>query len=296
LDLLHFSKMHGIGNDFMVVDLVTQAGSFSAETIARLADRNTGVGFDQLLLIQPPSSPEADFDYRIFNCDGSESAQCGNGARCVAKYIYDKRLSPKSSLLLRTQSGQLRTRRLSSAAFEVNLGPPGLSPDAVDFAAEAPPDGAAFTAHLDSKGTYPFGIADLGNPHAVIMLNQPGTSASTPFNLSAVDVMSLATEFTQRYPFKAGVNVGFMSIKSATMIDLRVVERGVGETRACGSGACAAAIVGRQYANLEETVTVCLPGGELSINWQGPEADVLMSGPAERVYEGRIKIPRLLEQ
>ncbi len=285
MTLLPFTKMHGIGNDFVVIDFVTQSGVLRPETIRYLADRHTGIGFDQLLLIEPPQSPDADFFYRIFNADGTESSQCGNGARCVGKYIFDKRLSVKTTLTLQTRVGRMITRRLSSAQFEVQLEPPALDPKAAGYHSvigSEPP----FAAGFDPAFEWSFGIVDLGNPHAVLICD----------HLDTLDVSALAQQFCDNHIFESGVNVGFMSVVSPTIIDLRVVERGAGETLACGSGACAAVIIGRQFAGLDQTVTVRLPGGELTITWSGPGSEVLMAGPAERIFEGRIKVPRTMEQ
>ena len=187
--IVNFSKMHGVGNDFAVIDLVTQAGALSPSGVKGLAHRHTGVGVDQLLTIEPPTTRTADFFYRIYNADGSESGQCGNGARCVAKFIYDKQLSPKSELVLQTSTGQLTTQRVSSQYFRVNMGPPELDPAAIPFQ-PGPGEQAPFSAAFQDGSQYPFGIANLGNPHAVLVVNR----------VDDLDVAGLAAELDELLP------------------------------------------------------------------------------------------------
>ncbi|MEJ6670271.1 MAG: diaminopimelate epimerase [Candidatus Azotimanducaceae bacterium] len=277
--IVNFSKMHGVGNDFAVIDLVTQAGALSPSGVKGLAHRHTGVGFDQLLTIEPPTTRTADFFYRIYNADGSESGQCGNGARCVAKFIYDKQLSPKSELVLQTSTGQLTTQRVSSQYFRVNMGPPELDPAAIPFQ-PGPGEQAPFSAAFQDGSQYPFGIANLGNPHAVLVVNR----------VDDLDVAGLAAEFRTQKHFEAGVNVGFMALTSDAVITLRVSERGAGETLACGSGACAAVAVGRVMNLLADTVSVEMPGGAVKVTWPGPGQDLWLAGPAIRVFDGKLKI------
>ena len=277
--IVNFSKMHGTGNDFVIIDLVTQAGALSPACVRDLAHRHTGVGFDQLLTIEPPTNRTADFFYRIYNADGSESGQCGNGARCVAKFIFDKQLSPKSELVLQTSTGQLMTQRVSSETVRVNMGKPQLDPQAIPFqpqSGEQPPYNASFRDGSQRA----FGVANLGNPHAVLLV------AST----QDLDIASLANEFRAQTRFEAGVNVGFMALNSETAITLRVSERGAGETLACGSGACAAVAVGRAMTLLSDTVSVEMLGGTVTVTWPGPGHDLWLSGPAVRVFDGKVKI------
>jgi diaminopimelate epimerase len=277
--IVNFSKMHGTGNDFVIIDLVTQAGALSPACVRDLAHRHTGVGFDQLLTIEPPTNRTADFFYRIYNADGSESGQCGNGARCVAKFIFDKQLSPKSELVLQTSTGQLMTQRVSSETVRVNMGKPQLDPQAIPFqpqSGEQPPYSASFRDGSQRA----FGVANLGNPHAVLLV------AST----QDLDIAGLANEFRAQTRFEAGVNVGFMALNSETAITLRVSERGAGETLACGSGACAAVAVGRAMTLLSDTVSVEMLGGTVTVTWPGPGHDLWLSGPAVRVFDGKVKI------
>ncbi len=277
--IVNFSKMHGSGNDFVVIDLVTQAGALSAACVRDLAHRHTGVGFDQLLTIEPSTIRTADFFYRIYNADGSESGQCGNGARCVAKFIYDKQLSPKSELVLQTSTGELTTHRLSSQTIRVNMGTPQLDPVAVAFQPRSG-EQAPYSASFEDGSHYAFGVANLGNPHAVLLVE----------STHDLKVAGLAAEFRAQTHFEAGVNVGFMALDSETAISLRVSERGAGETLACGSGACAAVAVGRALDLLSETVSVEMPGGAVNVTWPGPGQDLWLTGPAVRVFDGKIKI------
>jgi len=259
--------------------LVTQAGALSPACVRDLAHRHTGVGFDQLLTIEPPTIRTADFFYRIYNADGSESGQCGNGARCVAKFIFDKQLSPKSELVLQTNTGQLTTQRVSSQAIRVNMGKPQLDPAAIPFE-PTPGEQAPYAASFQDGSRYAFGVANIGNPHGVLLVE----------STQALDVAGLATEFRAQTHFEAGVNVGFMALTSQTAITLRVSERGAGETLACGSGACAAVAVGRAMNLLSETVLVEMPGGAVTVTWPGLGQDLWLTGPAVRVFDGKIKI------
>ena len=277
--IVNFSKMHGSGNDFVVIDLVTQAGALSPACVRDLAHRHTGVGFDQLLTIEPPTIRTADFFYRIYNADGSESGQCGNGARCVAKFIFDKQLSPKSELVLQTNTGQLTTQRVSSQAIRVNMGKPQLDPAAIPFE-PTPGEQAPYAASFQDGSRYAFGVANIGNPHGVLLVE----------STQELDVAGLATEFRAQTHFEAGVNVGFMALTSQTAITLRVSERGAGETLAWGSGACAAVAVGRAMNLLSETVLVEMPGGAVTVTWPGLGQDLWLTGPAVRVFDGKIKI------
>jgi diaminopimelate epimerase len=274
---LHFSKMHGLGNDFMVVDLVTQSWEPVPIQIARLADRRTGVGFDQLLAVLPPSRPDADFLYRIFNADGTEAQQCGNGVRCVAKFVSDHNLSPKRFLTIETLSGVVRTRLHDDDNIEVGMGVPTTEPGRIPFLTE----GAALA--------YPLRVGDcemlvtplsMGNPHAVLFVD----------NVQGADVARIGAALTAHERFPEGVNVGFCQVVDPGFARLRVYERGVGETRACGTGACAAAVAGRLHGKLHERVKVSLPGGKLRIRWPGPDSELTMTGPACLVYEGQLEL------
>ncbi|MCW7549070.1 diaminopimelate epimerase [Photorhabdus sp. APURE] len=274
---MQFSKMHGLGNDFMVVDAVTQNVYFSPELICRLADRHTGVGFDQLLVVEAPYDPDMDFHYRIFNADGSEVAQCGNGARCFARFVRLKGLINKRDIKVSTQSGRMMLSITNDDQVCVNMGEPEFEPNHVPFRA------------LRAEKTYILrvvertvlcGVVSMGNPHCVIQVPDVETAE--------VEILGPALESHERFPERA--NIGFMQILNRDHIRLRVYERGVGETQACGSGACAAVAVGIQQQLLDNHVRVDLPGGSLLICWDGPGKPLYMTGPATHVYDGAIHL------
>lgn len=275
--LLRFTKMHGLGNDFVVIDAVTQEVNMTEALARKLGDRHFGVGCDQILLVEPPSTPDVDFNYRIFNTDGSEVSQCGNGARCFAKFVRDRRLTGKRSIRVRTAAGVMTLDVEADNQITVNMGAPIFAPKAIPFVA----DQEALSYPL-SVGEQLVSIAALsmGNPHAVILVEDV---ASAP-----VHTFGAAIENHPRFP--ARVNVGFMAIKSRNEIDLRVYERGAGETLACGSGACAAVVAGIRLGLLDSDVTAHLSGGTLRIRWTGGDAPVLMTGPATTVFQGRIRL------
>ena len=278
---LRFAKMHGIGNDFMVLDLVTQNVELTADRIKRWSDRRTGVGFDQLLAVMPPSDPTADFRYRIFNRDGTQAEQCGNGARCFAKFVRDHGLSVKQGLTLETSSGLVRTRMLEDDRVEVEMGVPGVAPGDVPFrpeAAEALAGGVRYRLPV-ADGEVVVAPVSIGNPHAVIEVDD---IVNAPVKRLGVQVQACEA-------FPEGVNVGFLQIVKPDFARLRVFERGAGETRACGSGACAAMVVGRLTGQLESRVTVSLRGGEVQLHWPGAGGSVTMTGPAAQIYEGQIR-------
>ena len=277
--LLRFTKMHGLGNDFMMVDLVSQRAHIYPDTIRKLADRRTGIGFDQLLTVSPPDDPNADFRYTIFNADGSEAEQCGNGARCFLRFVRDQGLTTKSFLRLQTISGQISCRLEKDGNITVNMGTPILQPARIPFIA----DSQQILYELEqphSAEVTTASVVNVGNPHAVISVK----------DLDNAPIVSLGPiiESHERFPEK--VNVGFMQILSRTQIRLRVYERGVGETQACGSGACAAIVAGRLQGLLDEHIEVELPGGKLELRWAGENTPIMMKGPARRIYEGRLKL------
>lgn len=277
--LLRFTKMHGLGNDFMMVDLVSQRAHIYPDTIRKLADRRTGIGFDQLLTVSPPDDPNADFRYTIFNADGSEAEQCGNGARCFLRFVRDQGLTTKSFLRLQTISGQISCRLEKDGNITVNMGTPVLQPARIPFIA----DSQQILYELEqphSAEVTTASVVNVGNPHAVISVK----------DLDNAPIVSLGPiiESHERFPEK--VNVGFMQILSRTQIRLRVYERGVGETQACGSGACAAIVAGRLQGLLDEHIEVELPGGKLELRWAGENTPIMMKGPARRIYEGRLKL------
>ncbi len=277
--LLRFTKMHGLGNDFMMVDLVSQRAHIYPDTIRKLADRRTGIGFDQLLTVSPPDDPNADFRYTIFNADGSEAEQCGNGARCFLRFVRDQGLTTKSFLRLQTISGQISCRLEKDGNITVNMGTPILQPARIPFIA----DSQQILYELEqphSAEVTTASVVNVGNPHAVISVK----------DLDKAPIVSLGPiiESHERFPEK--VNVGFMQILSRKQIRLRVYERGVGETQACGSGACAAIVAGRLQGLLDEHIEVELPGGKLELRWAGENTPIMMKGPARRIYEGRLKL------
>jgi len=274
--LLRFSKMHGLGNDFMVVDQISQRVHLSTEQIRDLGDRNTGVGFDQLLLIETPQSPDVDFGYRIFNADGNEVEHCGNGARCFARFVHDQRLTGKREIAVQTSNGRIVLKMLKDNWVEV-VGEPVLQPQHVPF--DAPAQAPSYILEHEGQ-SYTIGAVSMGNPHAVLIVDDV---ASAP-----VEALGAKLEQHPRFPNKA--NIGFMQIIDRNTIKLRVFERGVGETKACGTGACAAVVAGQQQGLLDAKITAHLTGDDLSIHWQGPGHSLIMNGPTAHVYEGQIKI------
>jgi diaminopimelate epimerase len=281
---LEFAKMHGLGNDFMVLDLVTQLFTLTPDRVRAWADRRTGVGFDQLLAIEPPTDPDFDFRYRIFNADGTEVEQCGNGARCAARFVALRQLSPKETLRLQTLGGPLTTYLLTDGQVEVDLGEPGLTPESVPFDAAAGgaiavPDTALACRVRIGDQEYEIAPVSMGNPHCVLFVD---TVAEAP-------VEHIGSALVGHPVFPEGANVGFCQVVDQGFMRLRVYERGVGETRACGTGACAAVVVAQLQGAVGQRVKVSLPGGKVRIGWQGPGSPVRMTGPATLVFEGRIQ-------
>ncbi|HHF2882922.1 TPA: diaminopimelate epimerase [Vibrio diabolicus] len=271
----HFSKMHGLGNDFMVVDCITQNVFFSQDLIRRLADRHTGVGFDQLLVVEAPYDPETDFHYRIFNADGSEVEQCGNGARCFARFVRLKGLTNKYSISVSTKKGKMILNIEDDGEVTVNMGVPEFEPNKIPFKAKQKEKTYIMRA---GEKTLFCGAVSMGNPHVVTVVDDVDTAD--------VDTLGPLLESHERFPER--VNAGFMQVVSRDHIRLRVYERGAGETQACGSGACAAVAVGILQDLLDENVKVSLPGGELRIAWQGPGKPLFMTGPTTHVFDGQL--------
>lgn len=270
---LPFTKMHGLGNDFMVINAISQPIALSTQLISSWSDRKRGVGFDQLLLVEPASHPEFDFNYRIFNADGSEVGQCGNGARCLARFIQEEGLSNKKTFRVKTLSSALTLTLLDDHQVTVDMGCPKFLPEHIPFIAEA----QSLTYDLNiGEQHIPIGALSLGNPHAVIEVKSIETAP--------VENWGPIIEKHNRFPQQ--VNVGFMQILNPQHIKLRVYERGAGETQACGSGACAAAVYGRLQQKLDREVTVSLLGGDLQIVWDQPTDRVMMTGPAVTVFKG----------
>lgn len=274
---MNFSKMHGLGNDFMVIDGITQNVHLSSETIKRLANRHTGVGFDQLLLVEPPYMPDADFHYRIFNADGSEVEQCGNGARCFARFVRLKGLIKKNILKVTTQKGVIILTVNQDETVRVNMGTPIFEPSKIPFKAIKAEKTYIIRAQ---EQTILCGVASMGNPHCVIQVDDVITAQVT--------TLGPILENHDRFPERA--NIGFMQIINRQNIKLRVFERGVGETQACGTGACAAVAVGINQGLLDNKVKVNLPGGELLIEWNGGNSSLFMTGTATHIYDGFIAL------
>ncbi|MBN8764845.1 MAG: diaminopimelate epimerase [Thiobacillus sp.] len=274
---LRFTKMHGLGNDFVVFDGVTQTVALSPEQCRRIADRHFGVGCDQILLVEQPTRDDVDFRYRIFNADGGEVEQCGNGARCFVRFVHEKGLTAKTAIRVETASGVIEPRLLANGQVTVDMGAPRFAPADIPFAAEA----EALTYPL-TVGQHVIEIAALsmGNPHAVLRVND--------LDSAPVDILGAAIEAHARFPQR--VNAGFMQVLTPHDIRLRVYERGAGETLACGTGACAAAVAGIRQGWLQSPVSVHTRGGDLVIEWAGKGQPVYMTGAAETVFEGEIEL------
>lgn len=274
---LRFTKMHGLGNDFMVIDGIAQAVRLLPKQIRALADRHTGIGFDQLLLVEPPGRPDVDFRYRIFNADGGEVEQCGNGARCFARFVRDQRLTQKDLIRVETATGILTLELLPNGHVRVNMGVPELAPAAIPFAADA----QALQYDVVVNGEVrQLAAVSMGNPHGVLCVD----------DVEQAPVLTLGPALEHHARFPARANIGFMQVEQRDRIRLRVFERGVGETRACGTGACAAVVAGQLQGLLDERVVVVLTGGELTVTWQGEGSAVMMEGSATRVFDGEIPL------
>jgi diaminopimelate epimerase len=275
--ILKFTKMHGLGNDFVVLDATRHAIPLAPEQIRRLADRHRGVGCDQVLVIEPPRLPDTDFHYRIFNADGGEVEQCGNGARCFVRYVREKGLTARTEIRVGTAGGVIVPRLESDGQVTVNMGVPEFDPARVPFQAAA----RAPTYRLDvNGGTVEVSVLSMGNPHAVQVVADVETAP-----------VGLQGPLIERHPrFPQRVNAGYMQIIDRRHVRLRVYERGAGETLACGTGACAAVAAGRLRDALDPEVIVTTRGGDLGISWAGEGRPVMMTGPAVTVFEGEIEI------
>jgi len=272
---IHFTKMHGLGNDFIVIDAINQTVKLTPNQLQLLSDRHFGVGCDQILLVEKPRRPNVDFRYRIFNADGSEVGQCGNGARCFAAFVRDKQLSDQNKIRVETQSGLLILKINENDTVTVNMGIPKFEPNQVPLLAESRK--TSYTLEVDGKQVE-FGAVSVGNPHIVLRVN----------DIDNAPVNTLGATLEQHPFFPQRANIGFMKINTPQSMQLRVFERGTGETLACGSGACAAAVSGIQQQLVKTPVTVQLPGGSLTIEWQGENEPVMMTGTATTVFEGTI--------
>jgi diaminopimelate epimerase len=275
--LLTFTKMHGAGNDFVVLDGIRQDVALSPEQIRLLADRHFGVGCDQILLVEQAQHPEADFRYRIFNADGGEVEQCGNGARCFVRFVHDKKLTHKREIVVETKSGLIAPRLEEDGRVTVNMGAPIFAPERIPFVS----DSDAVVQALDVAGsTIEITAVSMGNPHAVQVVADA--------HAAPVAEQGPLIESHPRFPRR--VNAGFMQVVDRGHIRLRVYERGAGETLACGTGACAAVVAGIRRGLLDEQVNVATHGGVLTIRWAGEGQPVWMTGPALTVFEGEINL------
>ncbi len=274
---LAFVKMHGIGNDFVLVDNMSLKLDLGADQIRLLADRRRGIGFDQLLMVEPANGPDADVRARIFNHDGSESGQCGNGLRCLAAYLRDTGIVAGDHVVIEAGQGRVRARLANHRVVIMDMGRPRFEPREIPFLAEA--RAVSYGIQVGSQ-RLEIGAVSMGNPHAVIRVDD---CRSAPVQELGPAVQSLVE-------FPEGVNVGFMEVLDETHVQLRVFERGVGETLACGSGACAAVAVGRMHGWLSSRVSVALPGGELTVDWDGEGQSVWLTGPTQRAYEGEFEL------
>ena len=274
---IKFSKMQGLGNDFVVIDAISQDIHLSPELIRHIANRRFGIGCDQVLLVEPAEQAGVDFRYRIFNSDGGEVEQCGNGARCFVRFVYDNGLSDKNRIRVQTLSGVIEIVLEKNGHITVNMGVPVFEPAKVPFNATQRQDRYQLPVNGEPVE---IGVVSMGNPHAVLLVP----------NIQNASVDALGPKIESHSLFPQRVNVGFMQIIDRQHIQLRVYERGAGETLACGTGACAAVVIGRQWGALNDKVTVSLPGGRLLIQWEGDNMPVRMTGPAEHVFEGQIDL------
>ena len=273
---IQFTKMHGLGNDFMVIDGINQNINLLPQQIASLAHRNTGIGFDQCLLIEPAKTKGVDFTYRIFNANGQEVGQCGNGARCLALFAKYYGLTSKSKITVATKSTTMELVINEDNSVSVDMGKPKLAPKDIPFLADQQSD--EYSLELDQQSAVALHAISVGNPHAVLLVH----------NLESAPVLELGRKISTHPRFPEQTNTGFMQILDKDHIKLRVYERGCGETQACGSGAVAAAAIGRLFYSLSEQITVTLPGGNLIINWPHINDHLTLTGPATFVYEGKL--------
>jgi len=274
---IKFSKMQGIGNDFVVIDGFSQPINLTTEQIRLLADRHFGIGCDQLLLVEKPTNIQADFRYRIFNADGGEVEQCGNGARCFVRFVHEQKLTDKTQICVETANGMIYPELEDNGLVTVNMGAPKFEPKLIPFIS----DKLSLTYPLSiGSEAVEISTVSMGNPHAVIIVEN-------------IDNAPLQTQgpLIENHPqFPQRVNAGFMQIMNQHEIKLRVFERGAGETLACGTGACAAAVAGMRLGKLQSPVKVAMRGGELNISWGGNNTPVMMTGPAVKVFKGEIEI------
>ncbi len=274
--MLKFSKMHGLGNDFIVIDAIRQSVSLNAAQVRFLADRHFGIGCDQLLLVEKSDHAEVDFRYRIFNADGGEVAQCGNGARCFARFVYDRGLTEKTTIAVETASGVIYPTLQHDGQISVDMGRPRFLPEQVPF--KVPEAATTYMLAIEPGHQVEIAALSMGNPHAVMLVD----------DVDIAPVLEIGPLIEAHPQFPERVNAGFMQLVSHDAIKLRVYERGAGETSACGTGACAAVVSGIRRGLLARDVMVQLPGGQLNISWPDESASVIMTGPATHVFDGEI--------
>jgi diaminopimelate epimerase len=274
--LLKFTKMHGLGNDFIVFEAPTEQHIPTPEQLRKLADRRTGIGFDQALVLQLPRQPNTDVFYRNFNADGSEVEQCGNGARCIANLVA-KRMGGRDTLKMDTAAGLIDAQISADGTVSLDMGIPNFDPASLPF--DAPAEQPLYSLQVGER-QIEIGAVSMGNPHAVWQVPSVATAP--------VETLGPIIETHPRFPKR--VNAGFMEVVSRTHIRLRVFERGVGETQACGTGACAAVAVGRKLGLLDESVNVDFPGGRANVRWAGPGAHLWLTGPTTTVFEGQVEL------
>lgn len=273
---IDFTKMHGAGNDFVVFDAPADQSLLKPELLRLLADRRTGIGFDQALLLGKPRRADGGVFYRIFNADGDEVEQCGNGARCIAALLHHRGASRNGALTLDSPTGLVQAR-IDGARVSVDMGVPNFDPRSLPFEAQSEADSYALDV---AGGTVAIGAVSLGNPHAVL----------TVVSVEAAPVATLGPAIERHPRFPKRVNAGFLEIVDRAQLRLRVWERGAGETRSCGTGACAAVAIGRRRGLLEDEVRVSVRGGELRVNWAGPGERIWLTGPAEISFEGHVEV------
>jgi len=273
MNKINFTKMHGLGNDFVVINNVDQRYTLNPSQILSMSDRHTGIGFDQLLMLEKSNKPDCDFLYRIFNADGSEVEQCGNGARCIGRYIVENKLLTKNKIKLETIKDIIEIHVDKLDSIRVNMGIPKFNPTDMPFLEDSTRANYELNVH---DHIIKFQIVSMGNPHCVVQVK----------DINRIYINEIGRALNQHPKFPNGVNVGFMQIIDPNEIKLRVYERGVGETLACGSGACAAVVSGCRQNKLDGEVKVLLMGGELSISWGGNESPVWMRGPAVTIFDG----------
>jgi diaminopimelate epimerase len=274
--LVNFTKMHGLGNDFVVIELLTQQVRLHTTHIKRIADRHLGIGCDQVLVIEPPTRKSGDFYYRIFNADGEEVEQCGNGARCAARFFYELGFTENKLLLADCLAGPMEFQIQEGGLVTVNMGHPRFAPAAIPFLTDKESLTYSLSLSANDDKEIEFSTVSMGNPHAVILTQ----------NITDISLKSLGAKLAKHPLFPNGINVELMKIVNRNHIQLRVYERGVGETNACGTGACAAAVVGIKRNLLDSPVTVSFKHGDLVIEWLGEGQPVSLTGPTHTVFVG----------